>query len=880
MSATGQRVHDVILRGGRTLRLRPPTDADAEGVRRFLTGLSADSMRMRFHGTRRVDDAMVASFLDPDWDAEGVLLATAVGADEGDRIIGVAGFSRLRDPNAAEVSFVVAEDRQSDWIATRLLERLADEAGRCGIEHFIAEVMPENRAMLRVFEDSGFTVSRTDEGGEIRVEFPIRSDERYREAVDRRDHTAVRPSLQPVLAPESVAVVGASAREGSIGGAIFANILGAGFAGAVFPVNRSGEAVAGHAAHASVADLPVPIDLAVIAVPSGAVLGAVAEALAAGAKALCVISAGFAETGPAGAEAEAELLALVRSHGARMVGPNCLGIYASAPMMNATFSRRQFEPGNIAVSSQSGAVGLAVIDEAAQRGMGLSAFVSIGNKADVSSNDLLEYWEDDEGTDAIALYLESFGNPRRFARIANRVARVKPILALKSGSTTMGERAAMSHTAALAGSDRAAEALFRQAGVIRAHTLQELCDVLQLVATQPLPHGRRVAILSNAGGLAILCADACAELGFELAPLSEHTRSNLSGILPDEATVANPVDMIASATSQTFATVVPILVADSDVDALIVLAAPTSLAMPEDVVRAIGEACEREGTTKPVLAVTPGTTPQAGTVPCYRYPEAAAGALARAVERAEWLRRPHGRVHEPVVDREAAQAVIDSALETSPDAWLGADAARRLLTAYGVPCVPQRTATNRPEALEAAHALGYPLAVKMGEAGVHKIDRGGVILGVTDVPALDAALDRVGYPAVLQPMVSGGIELLAGVVQDPVFGPIVAFGPGGTMAELIGGTAFATLPLTDVDAAELVTSGKAGDLVTGFRGRPPADTGALVDLVVRLAALAEDFPQVAELDLNPVIALADDCVAVDARVRIAHAAPQGRLKTW
>jgi len=548
--------------------------------------------------------------------------------------------------------------------------------------------------------------------------------------------------------------------------------------------------------------------------------------------------------------------------------------------MNATFSRGQFDSGNVAVSSQSGAVGLAVIDEAAQRGLGLSAFVSIGNKADVSSNDLLEYWEDDDGTAAVALYLESFGNPRRFARIARRVARRKPILALKSGSTTMGERAAMSHTAALAGSDRAAEALFRQSGVLRAHTLQELCDVLQLVATQPLPHGRRVAILSNAGGLAILCADSCAELGFELAPLSEHTRQHLSDMLPDEATVANPVDMIASATPATFAAVVPLLVSDSDVDALVVLAAPTSLAMPEDVVRAIGETCERDGTTKPVLAVTPGTTPQAGTIPTYRYPEAAAGALARAVERAEWLRRPHGRMHEPVVDRDAAQAIIDSALEASPDAWLGADAARRLLTAYGVPCVTHRTVTNRPEALEAAQTLSYPLAVKLGEAGVHKIDRGGVILGVGDLAALDAALDRIGYPAVLQPMVSGGIELLAGVVQDPVFGPVVAFGPGGTMAELIGGTAFATLPLTDVDAGELVTSGKAGELVGGFRGRPPADTAALVDLVVRLAALAEDFPQVSELDLNPVIALADDCVAVDARVRIAHAAPQGRLKTW
>jgi acetate---CoA ligase (ADP-forming) len=880
MSATGQRVHDVILRGGRTLRLRPPADGDADAVRRFLTELSPASMRLRFHGTRRVDDAMVAGFLDPDWSSLGVLMAVAAGSNETHRVVGIASFARLRDPRLAEVSFVVADDRQADWIATRLLEQIADEAGRIGIERFVAEVMSENRPMLRVFEASGFEVSRTDGGGEVRVEFPIRSDERYREAVDFRDHVAVGPSLRPVLEPEAVAVVGASARDGSIGGAVFRNILESGFTGSVYPVNRSGDPVSGHAAHASVAALPVRIDLAVIAVPSGAVRAAVSEALTAGAKAVCVISAGFAETGPTGAAAEADLLALVRSHGARLVGPNCLGIFSSGPSMNATFSRRQFEPGNLAISSQSGAVGLAVIDEADQRGLGLSAFVSIGNKADVSANDLLEYWEDDPATAAIALYLESFGNPRRFARIANRVARRKPILALKSGSTTMGERAAMSHTAALAGSDQAAEALFRQAGVIRAHTLQELCDVLQLVATQPLPRGRRVAILSNAGGLAILCADACAELGFELAPLDEHTRRHLAALLPEEATVVNPVDMIASATAETFAAVVPLLLADADVDALVVLAAPTALAMPEDVVRAIGDACDREGATKPVLAVTPGANAHGGPVPCYRYPETAAGALARAVEQSEWLRRPQGRVREPSVDREAAQAVVDAALETAPDAWLPADAARRLLTAYGVPCVIQRTVTNREEALDAAHTLGYPLAVKLAEAGVHKIDRGGVILGVGDTAALDAALDRVRYPAVLQPMVSGGIELLAGVVQDPLFGPVVAFGPGGTTAELIGGTAFATLPLTDIDAQELVVCGKAGELVSGFRGRPAADAAALVNLVLRLAALAEGFPQVAELDLNPVIALADDCVAVDARVRVTHAAAPGLLKSW
>ena len=879
MSATGQRVHDVILRGGRTLRLRPPSEDDADAVRRFLAELSPTSMRLRFHGVRRVDDAMVASFLDPDWTNEGVLLASAVGPDESDRVIGVASFIRLRDPRLAEVSFAVADDRQSDGIATRLLEQIAEEAGTVGIERFVAEVLPENRPMLRVFEDSGFKVGHSDEGGEIRVEFPIRSDERYREAVDLRDHTAVGPSLRPVLEPTSVAVVGASAREDSIGGAVFRNILEAGYTGSVFPVNRSGEPVASHPAHASVAGLPVPIDLAVIAVPSGAVQSAVAEALSAGAKAVCVISAGFAETGPAGAQAEADLLALVRSHGARMVGPNCLGVFAARPALNATFARRQFEPGNVAISSQSGAVGLAVIDETSQRGLGMSAFVSIGNKADVSSNDLLEYWEEDDDTAAIALYLESFGNPRRFARIARRVARRKPIVALKSGSTTMGERAALSHTAALAGSDRAAEALFRQSGVIRAHTLQELCDVLQLVATQPLPRGRRVAILSNAGGLAILCADACAELGFELAPLNEHTRGHLAALLPDEATVANPVDMIASATAATYAAVVPLLLADADVDALVVLAAPTALAIPEDVVRAIADAYDRDGPTKPILAVTPAPPPTADRcrpTATRRRPPAlwpgpsserngCAGHMGASTSPPSTGPRPR-----PLSTRRSRPPPTRGSPQTPPPAPLRLRRAVRH-AAHGHE--PTRGARGGPGA-------ALPAGRQDGRGGRHKVDRGGVILGVGDIAALDAALGCVGYPAVLQPMVAGGIELLAGVVQDPVFGPVVAFGPGGTMAELIGGTAFATLPLTDVDAHELVTSGKAGELVAGFRGKTAADAGALVDLVVRLAALAQDFPQVAELDLNPVIALADDCVAVDARVRVAHTVPHARLKSW
>ncbi len=878
-SAAEDRTHDVILRDGTTLRVRPPLATDAECLRRFLDSLSPATLHLRFHAIPRIDDELVGRMLDPDWEVRGALVAVTSGVGGAEGIIGLASYDRLRDPRVAEVAFVVADDRRLAGIATRLLEQLAAEAAAAGVERFVAEVLPENGHMLRVFEDSGFGVSITHRDGDVQVEFPLGPTGRYTDAVDARHHTGAARSLRPALAPETVAVIGASARDGSIGGALFRNIV-EGFTGRAYPVNRSGDAVAGHHAYRSVAAIPEPIELAIVAVPAGAVLTAATEALDAGVEALCVISAGFAETGPAGAEEEKRLVSLVRAHGARLVGPNCLGIFSAKREMNATFSRSGFPPGNVAFASQSGAVGLAVVDEAVARGLGFSAFVSIGNKADVSSNDLLEYWEEDPETNVIALYLESFGNPHRFARIARRVARRRPILALKAGSTPIGERAALSHTAALAGSDAAAEALFRQAGVLRAHTLEEFEDTLQLLAAQPLPHGRRVAILSNAGGLAVLCGDACAEAGFELSALSERTREHLAALAPDEATVLNPVDLLGSATAETLAHAVPAILADGDVDALIVLAAPTAVLSSEDAARTIASATDGGAHGKPVLMVTPGAEPVHGRVPCYRYPESAVRALRKAAERSEWLRRPRGRIAEVPADRPEARAVIDAALATPDQPWLSADDVRRLLRAYGIPFVSQRVIDRAEDAAAAAKALGYPLAVKGGAPGAHKSDAGAVVLGVADDEALASAMERVGLPAVLQPMVTGGAELLAGAVQDPVFGAVVALGPGGTSTELVGGANFATAPLTDVDAEELVTSGKTGVLVSGFRGRAAADVPALADLVRRVAALVTDFPEVAELDLNPVIALEGDCVAVDGRIRISRAPRRGRLKTW
>jgi acetate---CoA ligase (ADP-forming) len=874
---------DVILRDGSTLRLRAPARGDADALAAFFTGLSERSFYLRFHGIRPVDDDLVRHFLDPDWQDRGVLIG-----ELDDRIVAVAEYMRLRDERAAEAAFAVADELQGRGIGTRLLERLAAIAAEQGIERFVAEVMPENRAMLGVFEGAGLEVTRELDGGEFEVRFQIAPTERFIRTRDERDHLAVTASLRPFFEPKSVAVIGASRRRGSIGGELFRNVLAADFVGAAYPVNRDGEPVGGVPAYKSIADVPEVVDLAVVCLPGPHVLDAADAALTRGVKALCVISSGFAEIGAEGRERQERLLDLVRAHGGRLVGPNCLGIAVPRLGLNATFGPRSLPPGPIGFSSQSGALGLALLEKASERRLGFSSFVSIGNKADVSSNDLLEWWEDDDETQLVLLYLESFGNPQKFARLARRVARRKPVLALKSGATEAGARAASSHTAALASSDTAVEALFRQAGVIRAGTLEELVDAAALLSSQPLPSGRRVGVLTNAGGLGILCADACAAAGLELPELSEETRATLQPLLPEDASLANPVDLLGSATEATFEAVIPALLEDKRLDALIVLFVPPVVAGADEVAEAILDAVNHTGTDKPVLAVlisgrgTPAALRKEGSsVASFAYPESAARALGLAARRAEWLRRPAGTVPPPPeVDFTAARRVVDAALEGRSEAWLDADATRSLLEAYGVPVVPERVAETVDQAVDAAAELGLPVVLKTAAAGAHKTEQGGIALDLSDADQVRAAAKRIGAPVLVQPMVTGGAELLAGIVQDPVFGPLVAFGPGGVFAELIGAAAFRIAPLTDVDANELVQEGKAGRLVAGFRGTPAADAPALIDLLHRLSLLAGQLPEVAELDLNPVIALPTGCVAVDARVRLTPPSLRSALKSW
>lgn len=879
-------VADVILRDGTTLRLRSPNHDDSDALVDFFGALSQRSLYLRFHGFPRLGPELVERLLEPDWSERGALVGT-FAEDGGERVVAVGNYERLRDPLVAEAAFAVADEFQRRGVGTRLVEQLAERAGRQGIERFVAEVLPDNRGMIGVFEGLGFEVSRHLAGGEVEIQFPIAMTEEYEERIDERDHIAVTASLRPFFQPRSVAVVGASRRRGAIGGELFRNIVEADFTGAAYPVNRDGSPVAGVRGYRSISEIPDPVDLAVLCVPAETVNAAAADALEKGVRALVVISAGFAEIGREGVARQDELLALVRAHGARLIGPNCLGISVAGVSLNATFAARAAPPGNIGFSSQSGALGLALLEAAVTRGLGLSAFVSIGNKADVSSNDLLEWWEDDEETDAILLYVESFGNPHRFARIAKRVARRKPILALKSGTSVSGQRAASSHTAALAGSEAAVDALFRQAGVIRATSLEELVDATTLLSRRFRVSGRSVALVTNAGGLGILGADACEAAGLQLPQLGEETRRALAELLPAEASLANPVDMLGGATAATYASVIPHLLADPVVDAVIVLFVPAVSSTADEVAAAVERSVREAGAEKPALAVivsadgVPEVLRDSQHVAAFAYPESAAQALGHAAARAAWLRRPQGTVPSlDGIDREAAHTVVTTALADTADAWLDPTATRELLLAYGIPLVPERVATTLDEAADAAAEVGYPAVVKTAEAGAHKTETGGIALDLADQLEVRAAAERIGLPVVVQPMISGGTELLAGLVQDPMFGPLVAFGPGGVFAELIGEATFRIAPLTTVDAEELVTTGKAGRLVAGFRGAPAASADALEQLLLRLSRLGEDLAEVVELDLNPVLALSDRCLAVDARARVRRQEAVVRAKTW
>ncbi len=886
----------VLLRDGRSAFLRRAHEGDLESLQRLVERASPESLYFRFFGGIKANQDAARSLLAQSSDdgAIGTTLVVTVGDDHNEEVVGIGGYTQS-GKSEAEVGFLVRDDYHGKGIGTLLLERLALAAEDQGISRLNAFVLPDNQKMLEVFQYSGFEVTRRYEGGEVQISLDIEPTQASVELSEERDRQATRASLEAFFRPRSVAVIGASRQPGSIGYRVLHNLISSGFQGPVFPINPKATVVGSIMAYPSVKDVPHDVDLAVIAVPQPAVLSVVDDCAAKGVRALVILTAGFAETGPEGKELQDRLVRKVRGYGMRMVGPNCLGLLnmSDGVRLNATFSPTSPPPGRVAMSSQSGALGLAIIEYAREIGLGLSSFVSIGNKADVSSNDLIQYWEDDPDTGLILLYLESFGNPRRFSRIARRVGRKKPILAVKSGRTSAGQRAAGSHTAALAGSDVGADALFRQAGVIRVDTMEEMFDVASLLAHQPVPTGNRVAILTNAGGPGILCADTCEAEGLRLPTLSDESQQALRAFLPATASVANPVDMVASASADDYRRALPILLDDPNVDAVITIFIPTGAVDAETVSASIkaGRESAKTGREKPLLACFMGhrgmTSPLADpseAIPSYRFPESAARALARAAEYGTWLRRPHGVIPAlPGIDVERARRVCDRALSQRGEGWLLQDEVNEVLEAFGIPMTPSILCRTASEAAEAAQKVGFPVAVKLASATlVHKTEWNGVRLNLETPGEVEEAFGQIARTleaagrldemlgVVVQPMIKGGVEAMVGVTQDPSFGPLVAFGLGGVTVELLGDVVFRITPLTDQDADEMIRGIRGYKLLDGYRGAPKSDKEAVQDILLRVSRLVDEVPEIVDLDFNPVKVLEEGkgAIVLDARIMV------------
>jgi acetyl coenzyme A synthetase (ADP forming)-like protein len=878
---------DVVLKDGSLAHVRPVHPEDRALLLRFIENLSPESLYLRFLHPVKPEEAVKGLMPDP---GKFALLAMR---DE--MVIGHAIFG-LTAPGKADAAVVVADKYQSKGLGTILLGQLTQAAISAGISVLEAQVAPENTRMLQVLRELGFPTVLKSEPGFIRVTFPASLLPEALVRFEQREAVAAVAAMEKFLQPRGIAIIGASRQRGTISGELFRNILEAGFQGPVYPVNDKTDVVQSVAAYRSVLDCPGPVDLAFIVVPAPAVLPVARECAQKGVRALVVISAGFAEASQEGAQLQQELVEVCRKTGMRLIGPNCMGIVNTDPKvsLNGQFSPFKPIPGKIGFLSQSGALGIAIIDYASRLGLGMSSFVSVGNKADISGNDLIQYWESDVNTNLILLYLESFGNPRKFARIARRVGRKKPIIAVKGGRSAAGFRATQSHTGALvAASDVTVDALFRQAGVIRTDVLAEMFDVAALLTTQPVPKGDRIAIITNAGGAGILAADACEDLGLQVPELSLDTQAELKSFLAPIAGVRNPVDMAASATSSDYARTLRVVASDPNVDALIVIFIPPMALRPEEVAREILKASHGLDGRIPVISTFMAThgTPEIlsdgqSRIPSYPFPEAAARALAHAVEYGKWLAAPEGATPNfPDVRREEAAAIVAHALREG-GRWLTLKETEDLLGCYGISLVKTLYAATPEEAGRFALELGGQIALKAVSPGlVHKTEAGAVRLALTGSEETEKAakemLEQLGAAGlkgtsfILQPMVPSGIEMLVGVTHDPVFGPIVVCGAGGVLVELLKDVVVRITPLTDQDAKEMIRSLKTFPLLDGYRGGPRYDVVALEQIILRVGALVEDIHEIGELDLNPVIVLPEGqgVALVDARIRVSEALP-------
>jgi acyl-CoA synthetase (NDP forming)/RimJ/RimL family protein N-acetyltransferase len=847
---------DVVLKDGSVAHVRPIVPDDGDGLRRFHAGQSAESIYLRFFAPlKTLSDKDVARFTQVDYDSRVALVATVRG-----EIIGIARFDRL-DTTTAEVAFNISDAFQGRGVGSVLLEHLAAVAQERGVGKFVADVLPQNRKMIQVFNDAGYEVSHHFDNGVIAVAFQIEPTVQSQAVRLSREHRAEAVSMRSVLFPESIAVIGASRRADSIGHQMLQNILGGGFQGRVHAVNTEALEVAGLKAHSRVNDIPDQIDLAVVAVPAEAVLGVVHDCAAAGVKALMVVSAGFAESGPAGEHLQLELLRTARDKGLRVIGPNSFGVINSHPdvRMNASLAPALPPAGTLGLFSQSGALGIAVLASAARRNLGISIFASAGNRVDVSGNDFMQYWIDDDDTHAVGLYLESVGNPRKFSRIARQLSLRKPVIVVKSAMSSYG--VPPGHRVRATNVPPAAfDAMLRQAGVIRVENVHQLFDVAQLVVHQPLPRGARVAIVGNSAALGALTAQACVSWGLEVTH--------------------GPVTLPSEAKAPEFATALDAAFGDDRVDSVLTCFIPPLVTSDEDVAKAVAQAAA--GSEKPCVATflgMEGVTEElsgggddgagergpARTVPAYTMPEDAVRALVAATRYGLWRAREHGEPVNPSgIDRLVAEQLIDGVLADAPAGRALTPAeAETLLGAYGVDVWPTVPAGSADDAVAAAERIGYPIVLKSISPAVRhqpqlagiRVDLGTEATVRESFESLSLRLAPKGADVfVVQRMATPGVACVVRTAEDPLFGPVVSFSIAGPPTDLLGDIGHRIPPLTDVDVTDLVSSVKASPLLDGYHGAAPADRSALADLIARVSVLADQQPDVASLEINPVIA--------------------------
>ncbi len=867
---------DVVLLDGSPAHLRPILATDADGLVAFYARVSEQSKYYRFFAPYpTLSERDVKRFTQVDHQSRVAFVVT-IGPD----IVAVGRYDSIDDVEA-EVAFLVEDAHQGRGIGQLLLEHLAQAGRERGVGKFVAEVLPENVRMIQVFREMGYHVEGGYEEGVMHLVFPIEPTDTAVGVMRTREHRADHRSIERFFTARSVAVIGASRRQDTVGQTLVRNLVLGGFAGRVYAVNRAAESVAGLPAYATVQEIPDPVDLAIVAVPAETVQEVVLDCAAKGVHGLVVISSGFAETGEDGRKRQRQLVGLARSYGLRLVGPNCLGVINTATevSLNASLSPIMPPRGRVGFFCQSGALGVAILEKVDRRGLGLSTFVSAGNRADVSGNDLLQYWADDDATEAVLLYLESIGNPRKFSRVARQVARIKPVVAVKSGRTTQGVPVghAVRRTIAPAA---AVDAMFKQAGVIQVDTLDEMFDVAQLVAHQPLPRGPRVAVVGNSDALGMLAADAASAVGLE---------------------VRLPIALGADATAEDFERAIDTAIDNPEVDSVIAVFIPpidTTGEQVANVLAAVGEQSDKplmssflatEGV--PELLRVPDVEGAAGrgSVPSYPAPEAAVRALARVVGYARWLNRDQGTVTAFAdVDLVAARRLVADAVIDAGPTELSVQQLTELLAAYGVELWPWVEVTTAGQAVAAGEELGWDVVLKATARQLRqRPDLAGVRRNIESAEqmrhAWQSLTSTVGSPAgagyVVQRMAGQGVPVTVHSMEDRLFGPIVSFGVAGTASELLDDWAYRIPPLTDVDAAEMIREIKAAPLLVGYGGGGEVDMDSVQDLVARVAQLKNDLPEVEVLDISLALAGSFGVRVLAAAGRVARVS-EGRAESF